>query len=229
MHSVAEIVMPPTDDIAAAIKQVMEFFCDEEYDKEGNETGRKEHADWWDWFVIGGRFSGAKLEASVDSEKMEAFHAALKDAKVTVSGLVCGKQELSPASQIPMVDALWQKFFPGTTKACPLFQHARSQYGKEGVYHDDVCRVDEIPERLSCCRLIVANAAWNQETKKHDHPTEIRPVAMLATEFWNRVEHQETKFDGKVKGGVELIRTRDTHNRVPIGDKWLVVTVDYHN
>jgi len=217
MHAVAEIVIPPNRDIAESVKQIMEYFFDE--DDKGNKT---DHADWWDFYVIGGRFSGHKLEASLGEEKLQAFREELIRRKVTVSCLQCGKQELNPASQIPMVDALWLEMFPGKGEACPLFAHARNQYGKRGIYADDVCKVSEIPGSLTAERIIVAGPHW-------EDPARIIPVRMWATEWWNHVEHQKTAWDGNVKAALAAMRAETGYRKVQVTDEWVVVTVDYHN
>src|SRR3954465_14152631 len=110
MHAIAEIVIPPNTDIADAVAQMMNHFKERDDDDNIDENAT---ADWWDFYVIGGRFSGNKLMASLDPDAIERFYAVMKERSVTVSGLQCGKQELSPASQIPMVDALWRDHFPG--------------------------------------------------------------------------------------------------------------------
>lgn len=228
MHMIAEIIIPPTDDILRDVTAVMDYFREEQYDEKGNELPEKGDAEWWDWFVIGGRFSGHKLECSLDPEKLKAFHEELVKRKVTVSGLQCGKSQLEPASQAKMVDKLWRETFPGRGDKCLLFAHSRNQYKTDG-YEDDVCKVSEIPDNLMCSRLIVAN--WFEWKGKR----ELRPYRLLATEFYNRIEIQNTDFDGKVKPALERIRKGGCKNNpeypqpVPVGDDWLVVTVDYHN
>lgn len=234
MHYIAEVVIPPNADVVASVGQLMRYFCEEKYDADGNETGREDHADWWDFFVIGGRYSGHKLEASLDPTSLLRFNEILTERKVTVSGLRAGKEELSPASQIPMVDALWREMFPGKGSVCPLFNHGRDQYRKGGYYPDDVCKVSEVPDSLACERLILAGPLWDAEK----HPGELEPVSMLVKSFWNRVEWQDTTFDGLVKPALAaLMAKRDAQReddrgamrRCNLSPDWLVVTVDYHN
>lgn len=221
MHYQAEIVIPPTKKIQESVGQIMDYFRKEKYDKNGNECGCE--ADWWDWWVVGGRWSGSKLTARIDPKQLEAFHKALTDAKVTVSSFVCGKEKLQPESQVALVDELWRKHCPGQGKSCPLFENARDQYGKEG-YADDVCLVSEIPERLTCSRLIVAEP-WHD-----DKENRLSPKRMVCTEHWNGVEHEKTIFNGKVKATLAAMRNDEGDwRKSKHGDHWLVVTVDYHN
>src|SRR5262245_27782076 len=108
MHYHLEVILPPVDNVEQAIGQILEPFDENGKDEDGH---RNSHA-FWDWYVVGGRWAGAKLQAMLDPKKLEEFNAELTKRKVTVSGIQAGKQELSPASQIPMVDALWNEFFP---------------------------------------------------------------------------------------------------------------------
>jgi hypothetical protein len=222
MHAIAEIIMPPDADIKEAVAAAM---------KEFDENAEDYRNGWWDFYVIGGRFSGHKLEASLDQAKMEAFHEELKKRNVTVSSLTCGKKELQPASQIPMVDALWREWFPGKGERCPIFKHARDQYGKDGqVHHDDVCRVDEIPERLSCEKLLVLTELTKELQAKYPEDGKWQVSRLLSVQYWNGVEHQNSDFDGNVANGIKRIREeKEGWRKVEVGPDWKVVTVDYHS
>jgi hypothetical protein len=225
MHAVAEIVIPSWADPKEAVTQVMEYFRDDE-----------DGADWWDFFVIGGRFSLHKAEAAMDPEKLKMFHESLTEKQVTVSGMTCGKQEISPSSQIPLVDSLWKKQFPEWIGPCPLFQHGSiNQYGKDGIDKRDICKVSEVPERLTCERLIIAGRKWDSDDA-------FEASDMLATEYWNRCRHQKTDFDGNVKSGIARLmadQVKDVERYKPeyaekckrffITPDSLVVTVDFHN
>lgn len=221
-HYIAEIVFPKvgTEDgaIQAAVDAVMRDFCDEIYDDDGEEIGKEKHAYWWDWYLIGGRFSGHKTEARVGKERIAAFYEILKEHKVTVSNFQCGKQELMPTTQIPLVDELWRKHCPGHGDKCLLFAHARDQYIKSGLYPDDICTVADIPQELTCDRFIVADwFTFRDETR-------LDPKEMYAKEFWNGKTWQNTDFDGTVLSAIERAK-----KDVNIQPDWLCVTVDYHN
>ncbi|GAF91717.1 unnamed protein product, partial [marine sediment metagenome] len=98
MHYHCEIILPPTDAVESAIAEIMAPF------DENNEDEETRSPSFWDWYQIGGRWSGSKLTDHFDKDKLKNFHAELENRKVTVSGFQCGKQDISPASQIPMVD-----------------------------------------------------------------------------------------------------------------------------
>lgn len=212
-HSIAEIVIPPTDNIELAVKQMMK----------DTDAEDESHPDWWDFYVIGGRFSGHKLECKIGTDRLKQFHELLIQKKVTVSGLRCGKPDLAPSSQIESVDALWREHFPGFGEKCVLFAHSRDQYGKQGIYADDICAVSALPDKLTCDRLLIAH-------KRDDG--ELYPIDMWANRLWNGVSWQDTDFDGNVKTGIEKWKKQATEryrSGITVGDDWLVVTVDYHN
>lgn len=242
MHALAEVVIPPKfrPNLTDAVGQVMEHFLRPEYDGDGEETDRENwKADWWDWWKIGGRWSGEKTLARVDKDRLSEFYKELSKQKVTVSGLVMGRKELQPAAQIPKVDALWREWFPGHGDRCPVFQHAYQARLKTGglidYFDHDVCTVGELPERYTCERLLISG-------ERADEPGKLYAVRHLAKEYWNGVEHQDTKFDGKVKKALDdmirkAARKKSGKEDYKIGDvrraglanDWLCVTVDYHN
>ncbi len=111
---------------------------------------------------------------------------------------------------------------------CFLYNHARDQYGRDGtVYPGDVCTVAQIPEALTCARLIIAKPHWDDKTK-------VEPDYMRAGSYWNGCTHDSTGFDGKVAAFLRYAREQKAKDEYPFsrlefGDDWQVVTVDYHN
>lgn len=218
-HYHCEIVMPKVEDVNSAIQQIMEPF---------SENGDDVRNGFWDFFVIGGRFAGAKLQASCDPEKLSKFHEALKSSGITVSGLQCGKQELSPANQIPMVDKMWHEFFPELPDGpCPLFSHSNNQYDANSLLPNDICDLRVIPLSLKFDRIIFAGQKYESD--------ELEATSMLATSIWNGVNHQDTNWDGSFSSAIELFKKhsecyRDEYReRITPREDWLVVTVDYHS
>lgn len=92
MHYHLEIIMPPVDDVVAAVEQIMQPFDENAEDEYGN---RNTHT-FWDFYVIGGRWAGAKLEAMLDPDEKGVFFDAIQEKGITVAGLTCGKQRLDP-------------------------------------------------------------------------------------------------------------------------------------
>jgi hypothetical protein len=216
MHYHLEIVMPPTDDIEAAIMEILAPF-DENCE---NQDIASKHA-FWDWYRIGGRWSGAKLEALLGEQRIADFRAALQEANITVSGVQAGKPTLSPADQRDKVDAMWNAMFPDSpVKTCPLFDHYKGDFG-------DAMPLGECPEGLACSHLIVAASDWRDE--------KIEAVFMIQESVWNGVNYVETKWDGTLASGVAMCAEKFKHYKAEYAEKrtprpdWLVVTVDYHS
>lgn len=212
MHYRLEIVMPPTEDVKAAIEQIMAPF---------DENGEERSHAFWDYWLVGGRWSGKKMLAKLGGDRMEKFHAILDEARFTVSALRAGKPTLKPESQIAKVDALWCEHFPDSPiKQCPLFDHYKGDIG-------DVMRLDEIPKDLTAGHVIIAGP---------DHTGEgLEAVYRIQDEIWNGVIHVKSEWDGKVSTAIEThlkriesYRTKYIEKNTPKPD-WLVVTVDYHS
>lgn len=212
MHYSLEIVMPPVQDVSAAIDEILAPF---------DENDAESRCAFWDWWQIGGRWSGAKTEATVSQEKMQAFRDELTRRVVTVSGIVFGKEELQPASQIEMVDALWREMCPGAGDVCPLFKHSGESSG------GDICALKDLPEALKAYKVIVA--AKDYEDKK------LEAVSMFSKSLWNGANHEDTKWDGTVASGIAMHLERIKNYKSEYAVKatpqpdWLVVTVDYHS
>ncbi len=225
MHYHLEIVMPQIDNIKAAVEKILAPF--NEQPDEADEEASERYA-FWDFWVIGGRAAGSKLQATLDPAKLEAFHAWCQEAKLTVSGLTCGKQELSPASQIPMVDAKWNEMFPSDRPVpCPLFKHSNDQYNSNDLLTGDVMRFDKVPPSLKSERVIIAGPDYKDEG--------IEAKWMITDDQYNGVNYMKTTWDGTFGHAVEMMRKhyetyRDEYREklMPKAD-WLVVTVDYHS
>ena len=222
MHEVLEIIMPQVDNVEEAVAEIMK-----PYDEDISDPEFRNGHEFWDFYVIGGRWAGHKMEADLDKDTLKAFYAAMTEKKVTVSSLQCGKQEISPASQIPMVDALWTEFFPEYAgRACPLFNHANNQYENDCLY-GDVLRVKDTSPLVECSRIIVATL--DHEGKK------MEAQAMFSTSVWNGCNFEDTTWDGTL-GAVyklyekKIVNYSDEYKAThTIDDDWIVVTVDYHN
>ena len=152
MHCQCEIIIPPTDDVKSAIESIMAPFSE----NSGDEDHDSRNA-FWDFYVIGGRFAGEKLLAGLDKDKMDRFNQWCQDEKITVSGVVCGKQSLSPESQIEKVDTMWNELFPredGLQVACPVFGHSNDQYDSESIIDGDICQLGDA-KSVNCGRVII--------------------------------------------------------------------------
>lgn len=223
MHYHLEIIMPPVANITAAIAEIMEPFKEEGEDEDGNPNRHT----FWDFYVIGGRWAGNHLEALQDKEKMDAFYAEINKRKVTVSGMQFGKQELAPADQIPMVDALWNEFFPDSPiKVCPIFRHFNDQF-KDSNGFPDIMKLKDIPKSLKASHVIVAGLDYDGNRMEAKH--------MMQEQIWNGVTHLDTKWDCTVEGAIaDLAKRHENYKEEYVAKNtpqpdWLVVTVDYHS
>jgi len=222
MHFHMEIVMPQVDNVEEAVKTVMAPF-NEQPDADEEDARNP----FWDFWVVGGRWAGAKLEALLDQDKMKEFQEELKRRNVTVSGIQCGKQELSPASQIPMVDKLWEEYFPQYTgRACPLFNHSNDQYSNDCL-HGDVMPLRDVPRILSSERVMFVAPNYDGSS--------LEATAMFSQSIWNGVNYEDTAWDGTFGAAVDLFAEKSKNygdtwkERATPADDWLVVTVDYHS
>jgi hypothetical protein len=216
MHYHLEIVLPPVDDIEKAIAEILEPFNKNSEDEDGY---RNPHA-FWDWYVIGGRWSGNKLMATLGKEAIDKFYEALHGNKITVSSLTMGKQTLQPSNQSEIVNKLWNEFFPDfPVKVCPIFDNYKDRYG-------DIQKFNNVSQTLECLSVIFAALDYKGEKLKAEF--------LVQDSFWNGVNHVETKWDGTFGGALSMYLDRianygaEYQAKVTPTDDWIVVTIDYH-
>ena len=230
MHFTLEVVMPPTDDVQAVLDKYMAEYAEEIRDDDGSDTWTRNVNGFYDWYQIGGRFSGTKLTTSLGPDRIEAFVRELQDREVTVSGIVCGKQTLQPANQIVEVDALWKERFPDSgLDKCPLFDHSNSE---DSVLTGDVLPLGSLPDEvldMKVCRLAIVPREKNPDT------TWFTFEYMVADELWNGATWQKTTWDGTIRTAladwkeyVEKNYREEYKEFVLPQSDWLVVTVDCH-
>ena len=177
MHYQLEIIMPPTDDVSAAVKEILTPFDENAEDSED----RSMRYVFWDYWLIGGRWSGNKLLSLLGDERLDAFRQLLADRHITAAGLQWGKPTLSPADQRPIVDAMWRDAFPDAPIfECPLFDYYKGNSG-------DVMMLKEAPRAITCQRVIVAAPDYKGER--------LESVYMIQESIWNGVTHVETTWD----------------------------------
>jgi hypothetical protein len=223
VHYHLEVIFSPDlGDPKTVIAEVMKPF--DENDDENRRSG------FWDWYVIGGRWAGTKRLRRYDAKKLDEFNDWCKEAKITVSGLTAGKQELSPASQIPVVDAKWKEMF-GDDK-CILFKHANDQYSPASTIDGDVSRLADSLD-VKCSRVIFCGRSHAGTDGKWIGGPEAK--FMLAESQWNGVNHMPIRWDGTIgdtleqfQKGIENYSDEYREAMTPKGE-WLCVTVDYHS
>lgn len=175
MHYICEIVMMPSLDIPSAVEDILKPF------NENDSTEDNDHDRWWDWYEIGGRWSGRKFEHGIDKARLEEFQAWMTEEKITVSSVQAGKQTLSPVEQREKVDAKWREMFPDSgSDKCLLFDHAprniRSDVGKLVDCMD-----------LKCARVIFAAPSYEPTYSKRVGPQ--KAEFMLCDAIWNGCNH----------------------------------------
>ena len=223
MHHHLEVIMPPTKDIGIALETIMNPFSEHVKDNEGYEA-------FWDFYTMGGRWAGHKELFTYPDDKLDLFYEKIREAKITVSGLQCGKQEISPASQIPKVDKIWNEIFPtenGEIIACPIFKHSNNQYDSDDLISCDITRLEDVPPGYKAARVIIAGP--------NHYDTNIEAKFMLADSAWNGVNFMPIDWDGKIETAVEKYKEdlksyREDYKAKQIPQKnWLCITIDYHS
>lgn len=216
MHYHLEIIMPPTDDVESAVTEILAPFDENERDGEDASS-----CPFWDWWVIGGRWSGDKMLEVLGRDKVDEFQKTLQEANITVSSFRAGRPTLQPPEQATVVNSMWNAAFPDSPiKECPLFDNYK---GSDG----NVMKLSEVPPAMPCSHVIIAD---------HDYENEkLEAKFMIQDQVWNGVNHIDTKWDGTLGGALAMNVAELTHHRpgwaarqTP-SDDWLVVTVDYHS
>jgi hypothetical protein len=236
MHYHCEIVIPPTMDIEAAVTSVLNPYCEHVEDLDEDDQYTAKRYGFWDFWVIGGRWAGRKLLAKYDKAKVDEFYEWLQAEKITVSDIQFGKQELSPASQVPKVDAKWNEMFPSAEFVpCPVFRHSNDQFGKglSSTLPSDITRLSDVPAALTCGRVIFAKPSFVSESKDWTGPLEA--AFMLTDSAYNGCNHMKVEWDGTFASAVDKYReslknySEEFAARVTPQNDWLVITVDYHS
>lgn len=220
MHCTLEVVLPPVLHLELALNQILKPF-DENGSDDDNESASK-HA-FFDYFLVGGRFSGRKEKSKLDQKRLDAFQDEIVKRGFTVSPVVAGKQKLVPESQETAVDLLWREHFPESTMLrCPLFAHSPQSVGS------DICTVADLPADLTASRVIIAAPGWRNDGT-------LEAVFMIEDSIWNGFNHVDVTWDGKVKSAIDMFigtgnrYTDEYKGRSFPQSEWNVVTVDYHS
>lgn len=221
MHYKAEIVIPNVDDVKETISKVLAPF-DEGSDDEDASSYR-----FWDFWVIGGRFAGDKLQTRLDKTKIDQFYKELESMKIMCSGITAGKQEIATKEQRLEVDSLWQNMFPESgISVCPFFKHSNNQYDSSSLLPGDICTYSDVPKQLTAEVVIFAADPYGHG---------IEAVHMVKKNYWNGVNYQDSDWDGlfiHAVGDFEMKAARyskEYQEKTLLRDDHLVVTVDYHS
>jgi len=197
------------DILRVALKKFNEHY---EYE---DEDGYRNPYAFYDYFVIGGRFSGSHILCEIDTGP---FVEWCREEGVTISAVVRGKQQLDPPEQAEKVDAKWREMFPGCGKHALIFDHSG-----QGLGQFDITKLKEVNLALKCCTFGVISSG-------HDGKPSLK--YLLHDSYWNGVCHQAVDWNGSFWLGISNFRDRLKDLGGPnmnIDDsEWEVVTVDYH-
>jgi len=156
-------------DVVKAVSKVMKPFrerIDEETD---------EYVGFWDWWVIGGRWSGIHTETKLDPVKLNEFYRVCNEKGL----FLYGRENQIDVQEARRTEEFLKLFpdFEGPVPTC------RDPYKLDG-YPDDIMPVEEVTSRLSCHTLILPGKVLRLGTRDED---------------WFR----EADFDGYVKKALE--------------------------
>jgi len=207
MHKSLVVLMPKVENVEETLKQVLNPF------DESNEEGRH---PFFDWYVIGGRFSGELLTSGLD---LKPFYEELQDNKIKVNGFVSGKEEIIP-EHIKLCDEIWQKHFPDhKCKKCPLFKHGSVDQYKHNNKYPDVFDFKDIDEGLTSYMVLFADKGYNGL---------IEAKFMLSIDHWNGCNIEKTDWNGNIKEAVERFK-KDSGYTENYFDNCIGVVVDVHD
>ncbi len=156
-------------DVFKAVLKIMEPY------RERFDEAAGDYHGFWDWFVIGGRWSGAHTEAALDPEKIKKFYEICEEKGLFWYGAKNPKKVQEARRREEFL-----KLFPGFKGPIPT---CRDVYKDDG-YADDVVPVEEVSSRLTCYTLILPNE-------------------ILHHEVWTGWGFCKTDFDGNVKKALE--------------------------
>lgn len=220
-HTRCEVIMPPVKDVDGVVAAVLS-----PYDVDSEESTSY---GFYDYYKIGGRYSGHKFQHLQDKVKMSAFWEWL-ERNVTISCFQFGKYELQPANQREKVDAKWNEMFPsesGDFLPCPLFDHS----GDKFVNDIDTLRHEY--DTLTCGRVLFCAPSYVTTTELWTGELEVK--WMLATTAWNGKNHMPIMWDGTIGDALrqykeQLARCAEAYKEActPTSE-WLIVTVDCHS
>lgn len=96
MHYHLEIITPPLKELETLESRVDLILSKwrESYsirDEEDEDESHRYRYGFYDWYVIGGRYSGEKIIQALDQDKLKLFYEELSQKNFTVSGVVAGK------------------------------------------------------------------------------------------------------------------------------------------
>ena len=243
MHYHMELIMPPLEDGAKLDDRLDEIlgpwheeykytcFCDD--DDKQNFHG------FYDYYVVGGRWSGDHLRTRMEQdhgERWSAFINEMENSDIMVSGVIAGKP--TPVGDgVNRVQDVWQRHFPEFADIHnPLFNIP-------GVFPQkqiagDVCTFHAIPISTTCSHFAVATPERKFSAERQEFIGDVQTYKLtfqLVTSLYNGSTWQNTSFDGTLQSALDHYNKILQRYRAAFRDlytpkeDWLCVTIDYHN
>jgi hypothetical protein len=157
---------------------------------------------FWDWYEVGGRWSGDYTEWSLDKEKLKKFFKEFDKQELGWEN----NTDKKPAIQRKKSYILFKKYFPefkGKEEMIPVWRATLDEHIKHGAKRmkiDDISKVEELNlKNMSCFVLVTPSKKKAYDFYFSDESRKFNPQKILDKFLKNK----------KNKG-------------------WLV-TVDYHN
>lgn len=219
MHCRLELLLPPGS-TKEDVEPAMQFLS--EYEPAGWDEDAG-HPEWvgprrgvYDYFVIGGRWTGAHAEAHYSEDDMSRFRRLLQGREVKVSRVRMGKPTLT-SHKPEEIDGWWREMFPdGPLSRCPIFDYA-------SFADVDAMPVAKLHPEDSAEMVYIVGPP---EQYRHRH--------FLRTSTWNGMNWQKSAWDGKIASAIEshnaLLDGATEEYRAPrlVTGEWVAFTVDCH-
>lgn len=220
MHFRLELILPPGSGVADAEEpmQYVSEYAPPGYDEDTGEPewigeGRGIH----DYYLVGGRWTGAHAQAHYSKEDLDRFREILREREVKVSGVQFGKPTL--ASHSPEeIDKWWREEFPnGLLSRCPLFDYA--DFGDVDVIRVADLHPDDVASMVYVC------GPQNQYRRRE----------LYQRTTWNGLTWQKTDWDGNIAAAIK--RHNDGLDRASqeyrdhhlVTGEWVAITIDIHS
>lgn len=254
MHYHLEVILPPDAgeteaEVEDAVSEVLAPYSEDRHYSWGEDVGflastsseeaidrrleeiiEREHTSrwaFWDYWSVGGRWTGSHDLSHIAPSDLDAFRKAEVAHQFTVSGVQFGRPTLQPASQAEEVDRRWREAFPQSPlKQCPLFDHAGGR---------DIHRLGYVGEHLTASHLILATHSHvPAEDRAPDASRWSGPLKverMWLSQVWWAGTWMETAWDGRIPDFEKEFghyAPEWQEGNMPNED-WWIVTVDYHS
>lgn len=217
MHYHLEIIMPPTDDVDAAVKTILEPF-NEQADEEGRSRGA-----FYDWYQIGGRWTGYHDGYEPDKDPANFELCDICNGTGFRSDAL-GQQARRTAPSYTC-NACGERKEDGTYTHGEQGPGKRLKWATQWKNHaGDISTLGNLKDDASCYRVIIAGNGHGR----------LEATYMLEQRVWNGVTYHNTKWDGNLKYALsafgEHLKTyrKEFADKITPNSDWLVVTVDYH-